>query len=92
MDICTLIKKSKDMNTSFHFASALEITPDIVDVIRRAYQEKAVSIYIQENEQFVPEWQMQEVRRRDAFMENNPISMLDCDTVISELEKELETV
>jgi len=80
------------MNTSFHFTSALEITPDIVDVIRRAYQEKAVSIYIQENEPFVPEWQMQEVRRRDAIMENNPISMLDCDMVIHELEKELETV
>jgi hypothetical protein len=80
------------MNTSFHFTSALEITPDIVDVIRRAYQEKAVSIYIQENEQFVPEWQMQEVRRREALMENNPVPLFDCDMVISELEKELETV
>jgi len=80
------------MNTSFHFTSAQEITPDIIDVIRRAYQEKAVSIYIQEDQPFVPEWQMQEVRRRDAIMGNNPACLLDCDMVISELEKELETV
>jgi len=80
------------MNTSFHFTSAQEITPDIVDVIRRAYQEKSVSIYIQENEPFVPDWQMQEVRRREAYIGNNPTCMHDCDMVISELEKELETV
>jgi hypothetical protein len=80
------------MNTSFHFTSAQEITPDIIDVIRRAYQEKAVSIYIQADEPIVPEWQMQEVRRRDAIMGNNPEYLLDCDMVMSELEKELETV
>ena len=76
------------MNTSFHFTSAQEITPDIVDVIKRAYQEKPVSIYIQEGEPFVPEWQMQEVRRRDA----NTTCLLDGDMVIDELEKELEIV
>jgi len=80
------------MNTSFHFTSAQEITPDIIDVIRRAYQEKSVSIYIQEDEPFVPEWQMQEVRRRDAIIENSPGYLFDCDMVMSELEKELETV
>jgi len=80
------------MNASFHFASAQEITPTILDVIRCAYQERPVSIYIQEDEPVVPEWQMQEVRRRDATMGNNSIYLLDCDTVISELERELETV
>jgi hypothetical protein len=80
------------MNTSFHFASAQEITPDIVDVIRRAYQEKPVFIHIQEDEIFVPEWQMLEVRRRDAIIEKNPAIMIDCDMVINELEKELEIV
>ena len=80
------------MNTSFHFTSAQEITPDIIDVIRRAYQEKAVSIYIQEDELFVPEWQMQEVRRRDAIIEKNPSCLLDCDMVFNELEKELEAI
>ena len=80
------------MNTSFHFTSAQEITPDIIDIIRRAYQEKPVSIYIQEDEPFVPEWQMQEVRRRDAIIEKNPTCLLDCDVVLNELEKELETI
>jgi len=76
------------MNTSFHFASAREITPDILEVIKIAYQEKPISIYIQEDEPFVPEWQIQEVRRRDAIMDD----LLDCDQVVSELERELETV
>ena len=80
------------MNTSFHFASAQEITPDIIDVIRRAYQEKAVSIYIQEDEPVVPKWQIQEVRHRDAIMKNNTAYLLDCDLVMGELEKELELV
>jgi len=79
------------MNTTFHFASAQEITPAILDVIRQTYQEKPVSVYIREEELVVPDWQMQEVRRRDAVMGNNPAYMLDCDTVISELERELET-
>ena len=80
------------MNTSFHFTSAQEITPTILDVIKRAYQEKSISIYIQEDKPFVPEWQMQEVRRRDAIMGNDPACLLDCDVVISELERELEMV
>ena len=80
------------MNTTFHFASAQEITPNILDIIKQAYQEKPVSIYIQEDEQVVPDWQIQEVRCRDAAMENNPACLLDCDLVISELERELEAV
>ena len=80
------------MNTTFHFASAQEITPNILDVIKQAYQEKPVSIYIREDESVVPDWQMQEVRRWDTAMGNNPAYLLDCDTVISELERELETV
>jgi len=79
------------MDTTFHFTSAREITPAILDVIRQAYQEKPVSMYIREDKHVVPDWQMQEVRRRDAAMENNPAYLLDCDMVISELERELET-
>ena len=75
------------MNTSFHFASAQEVTPDILDVIRCAYHKRPISIYIQEDEPFIPEWQMQEVKRRDG----NSSVLLDCDEVISELEDELET-
>ena len=79
-----------NMNTSFHFASAREITPDILDVIRSAYKERPVSIYIQEDEPFVPEWQMEEVRRRDMIMRDNPFGLLDCDIVVRDLERELE--
>ena len=80
------------MNAAFHFKSAHEITPEIIDVIKHAYQEKPVSIYIQEYDPFVPEWQIQEVRRRDVVTENNPVYFLDVDKVMSELENELEMV
>ena len=79
------------MNTSFYFASAQEITPAVLDIIKRAYQQKPVSIYVQEDVD-IPQWQIQEVKRRDAVMANNPAYLLDADDVISELEKELETV
>jgi len=80
------------MQSSFHFVSAQEFTPAILDIIRQTYKERPISIYIQEDEPFVPQWQIQEVRRRDALMVNNPEYLLDCDVVISELEKELEMV
>jgi len=80
------------MNTTFQFASAQEITPAILEVIRQAYQEKPVSIYIREDDPIVPTWQMQEVRRRDLAMKNNPAHLLDCDVVFSELELELERI
>jgi hypothetical protein len=35
---------------------------------------------------------MKEIKRRDAIIENNPASLLDCDTVLNELETELDTV
>ena len=79
------------MDTTFHFTSAQDITPVILDVIRQAYQEKPVSIYIREDQLVVPDWQIREVRRRDAAMLNNPAYLLDCDMVIRELESELET-
>ena len=80
------------MDTTFHFASAQEITPVILDVIRQAYHEKPVSIFIREEKFDVPDWQIQEVRRREATMKNNPAYLFDCDMVISDLERELETV
>ena len=80
------------METTFHFASAQEITPVILNVIRQAYQEKPVSVYIRDTDALVPEWQIQEVRRRDVIMGDNPAYLLDCDAVMNELENELETV
>ena len=78
------------MDTTFHFTSAREITPVILDVIRQAYQEKPVSIYVREDKLVVPDWQIQEVRRRDATMINNPAYLQDCGMAISELERESE--
>ena len=80
------------MNTAFHFTSAQEITPAILDVIKGAYQAKPISIYIEEDAPFVPAWQMQEVRYRDEITANNSACFLDCDAVIAELEQELEAV
>jgi len=80
------------MNTTFHFASAQEITPDIIDVIKRAYERKPVSLYIQDGAPFIPEWQREEVRRRDAITGHNPDYLHDCDMVIAELERELEMI
>jgi len=79
------------MNATFHFTSAQEITTDVIQAIRIAYQEKPVSIYVQEYDPFAPEWQIREMRRREAITGNRPECFLDGDTVMSELENELET-
>jgi hypothetical protein len=86
------IKNDTAMNTIFHFESAQEITPTIIDVIKQAYEGKPVSLYIREEEPFVPEWQKEEVRHRDAMMGNNPDYLLNCDMVIDELERKKEII
>ncbi len=81
------------METSYHFTSAQEFTPAILESIRRVYQEKPISIYIHEDvEPFVPQWQMQEVRRRNEITGNNPAHLLDSNTVFAELERELAAI
>ncbi len=92
MYLCYGIKIPRTINTTFHFSSAQEITPTILDIIKHAYHEKPISIYVREDEPAVPDWQMQEVRRRDAATKNDPACLLHCDTVIDELAKELETI
>jgi hypothetical protein len=66
------------MNTTFHFTSAQEITPAILEAIKQAYQEKPVSIYIQEDSPIVPHWQMQEVKRRDVEMKDDSACLRCC--------------
>ena len=80
------------MDTTFHFTSAQEITPVILEVIRQTYQKKPVSVHIREENCIVPDWQIQEVRRRDAVMKNDPAYLYDCDMVMNELESELEVI
>jgi len=41
------------MNATFHFASAQEVTPAILEVIRQTYQEQPISIYIEADQ--IPE-------------------------------------
>jgi hypothetical protein len=80
-----------NMDTSF-LASAQEITSVILEVIKRMYQGKHVSLYIYEGEQFVSEQQIEEVRRKDAFIGSNPVYLLDCNPVMNKLKKELEAM
>jgi hypothetical protein len=80
----------KDMNTSFHFGSAQEITPNILDVIKQAYQEKPVMLYVREDVPYIPEWQKDEVRRRVASAEERPENYLDFDEVMNELTAEYD--
>jgi len=41
------------MNATFHFASAQEVTPAILEVIRQTYQEQPINIYIEADQ--IPE-------------------------------------
>ncbi len=75
------------MDTTFHFASAQELSPSVLEAIRQAYKEKPISIYIQEDNPVIPDWQVEEVRRRELAMGKN--SLLDFDTAVDELEMEL---
>jgi len=55
------------MNTTFHFTSAQEVSPAILEVIRQAYQEKPINIYIEADEPTMSDWEMQELKRREQI-------------------------
>ena len=55
------------MNATFHFTSAQELTPAILDVIRQVYQEQPISIYIRAEETIVNDWEMRELKRREQI-------------------------
>jgi hypothetical protein len=78
------------MSTTFHFDSALEITPAILDIIKTAYREQPVSLYVCVEKPYIPQWQMEEVRKRETITSKNPISWLDFNQTIEELNTELE--
>jgi hypothetical protein len=77
------------MNTTFHFSSAKEVSSDLLETIRTAYKEKPISITIEE-EIYIPMWQKEEVLRRKQLAKSNPKSMIDFDTMMIDLEKELD--
>jgi hypothetical protein len=76
------------MSTTFHFSSAKEVTNELIETIKFAYKDKSISITIEE-EDYIPMWQKEEVLRRKEFAKNNPESLIDFDTMMKELEREL---
>jgi hypothetical protein len=76
------------MSTTFHFSFAKEVTNELIETIKFAYKDKSISITIEE-EDYIPMWQKEEVLRRKEFAKNNPESLIDFDTMMKELEREL---
>jgi hypothetical protein len=76
------------MSTTFHFSSAKEVTNELIETIKFAYKDKSISITIEE-EDYIPMWQKEEVLRRKEFAKNNPESLIDFETMMKELEREL---
>ena len=55
------------MNTTFHFASAQEVSPAILEEIRKTYREQPISIYVETDESAMSDWEMQELKRREQI-------------------------
>ena len=55
------------MNTTFHFTSAQEVSPAILEEIRKTYREQPISIYVEADEPTMSDWEMQELRRREQI-------------------------
>ena len=55
------------MNTTFHFTSAQEVSPAILEEIRKTYREQPISIYVETNEPTMSDWEMQELKRREQI-------------------------
>lgn len=77
------------MDTTFRFTSAEEITEEFIEKLKNLYEGVPISITVQENFQ-IPEWQKEEVLKRQKHVENYPESLVGFDEMISELEKELQ--
>lgn len=77
------------MDTTFRFSSAQEITEEFIEKLKIFYKGKAISIRVTEDDS-VPEWQKEEVLRRQTYSKNHPESLIDFDEMMNSLEKELE--
>lgn len=76
------------METTFHFSSADEISSDFIETLKAAFKKKPISITVEEDFH-IPNWQKQEVLRRQEYIKNHPESLLDFDEMMADLEKEL---
>ena len=77
------------MDTTFRFSSAQEITEEFIGKLKSLYKNKSVSITVTEDFS-VPEWQKEEVLKRQLHIKNHPGSLIDFDEMMISLEKELE--
>ena len=78
------------METTFRFSSANEITEEFIENLKSFYKGKAVSIIVSEDFS-IPDWQKEEVLKRQAYIEKHPESLVDFDEMMTSLEKELES-
>lgn len=78
------------METTFRFSSANEITEEFIEKLKSFYKNKAVSITVLEDFS-IPDWQKEEVLKRQAYIEKHPESLVDFDEMMTSLEKELES-
>lgn len=77
------------MDTTFRFSSTQEITEEFIEQLKSFYKGKAISITVKE-ESLVPNWQIEEVLRRQNHVKNHPESLVDFDDMMIALEKELQ--
>ncbi len=77
------------MDTTFRFKSAEEITEEFIEKLKNLYEGVPISITVQEDFQ-IPEWQKEEVLKRQKHVENHPDSLVDFNEMMSTLEQELQ--
>lgn len=75
------------METTFRFSSTNEITEEFIEKLKSFYKGKAVSIIVSEDFS-IPDWQKEEVLKRQAYIEKHPESLVDFDEMMTSLEKE----
>ncbi|HLV47207.1 MAG TPA: hypothetical protein VKY32_09230 [Flavobacterium sp.] len=78
------------METTFRFSSANEITEEFIEKLKSFYKNRAVSITVSEDIS-IPDWQKEEVLKRQSYIEKHPESLVDFDEMMKSLEKELES-
>jgi hypothetical protein len=77
------------METTFHFSSAEELTPDFIETLKAAFKKKPISITVEEDF-YIPAWQKQETLRRQQHIKNHPESLVDFDEMMADLVKEFD--
>jgi hypothetical protein len=76
------------MDTTFRFSSAQEVTEEFIEKLRSFYKGVPISITVQEDFQ-IPEWQKEEVLKRQQYAENHPETLVDFDNMMVALEQEV---